>query len=328
MATLVIYEINVDPLGSTNVVVLSSYTVNIIDTDPDLEDPDQNGMPQLDVTAVPGFRGNSTNFQTFETYSGNVGGQPVTFTLLQFSDPQYIIATSGTINVGDTIAGTNNTIVTAPPSPYSSLPDFVCFVSGSLVETPNGPQKVETLSAGDMVFTADGEARPVRWVGRRHLNARDLYHNPHLRPIVFKPHSIGENVPTQEVKVSPQHRIALTSSATELMFDAPEVLVPARFLVNDDSICVDDEASEVEYVHLLFDQHELVNIAGLWSESFFIGDVTAQALTESTRREVLELFPDLDGCISAFGITKFPVLKAYEAQIVRNRLNAYKANLQ
>lgn len=323
MATLVIFEINVDPLGSINVVVDNSFTVDVIDIDGSLEDPDANGMPQLDVSSVPGFLGDSTNFQTFETYSGTVGGQPVTFTLLQFSNPQYIVATAGSFGVGDTISGTNNSIVTAPPSPYTSLPDFVCFVKGTLIETPSGPQAVETLCVGDLVVTADGIARPIRWTGQRRLSAREIQRNPHLRPIVIKPHAFGKNVPRQEVRVSPQHRIALSSAATDLMFDAPDVLVPARFLVNGDSVYVDERIFEVEYVHILFDQHELVNAAGLWSESFFIGDATASAMHDSTLNEVLELFPELNGRISDYGSTKLPVLKAFETRIVRDQLSAY-----
>ncbi len=323
MPTLVIYELNVDPLGFTNVLVTNSFTVNIIDTDADLEDPDAGGMPQLDVSGVPGFIGTSTNFQTFETYTGSIGGSPVTFTLLQFSNPQYIIATSGSLNVGDLITGTNNTIVTAPSVAYDDLPDFVCFTSGSLIETPTGPQKVETLCPGDLVIMADGEARPVRWVGRKHLSARDLARKPHLRPVRIKPHAFGKDVPRQEVRVSPQHRIALKSFAADLLFEAPEILVPARFLVNGDDVCIDEQAFEVEYVHILFDQHELVNVAGLWSESFFVGDATVSAMTENVKREILELFPERNGCFEAFGETKLPVLKAYETQVVRDQLSAY-----
>lgn len=323
MPTLVIYELNVDPVGSTNVFVTNSYTVNVIDTDPDLEDPDQDGVPQLDVSGVPGFIGNSTNFQTFEAYTGTVGGLPVGFTLLQFSNPQYIIATAGSIEVGDLIAGTNNTIVTASPTPYDDLPDFICFTSGSLIETPDGPQRVETLCPGDLVIMADGEARPVRWVGRKHLSARDLYQKPHLRPVRIRPHAFGKNVPQQEVRVSPQHRIALKSIASDLLFEAPEVLIPARFLVNGTNVCIDEHAFEVDYIHILFDQHELVNVAGLWSESFFVGNATVSAMTDNVRREILELFPERDGCFEAFGETKLPVLKAYETRVVRDQLSAY-----
>ncbi|KPN62068.1 hypothetical protein AKJ29_00005 [Aliiroseovarius crassostreae] len=77
MPFVTILEIDNDPLGSTNVTVLNAYQVEIIDDDDTLEDPDADGSQQLDVSSVPGFLGNSTNFQTFETYSGDVGGSPV-----------------------------------------------------------------------------------------------------------------------------------------------------------------------------------------------------------------------------------------------------------
>jgi len=95
MKFITIYEIDVDPLSSSDVVVLAAFQVAIIDNDNELEDPDTDGGQQLDVSGVPGFIGNSTSFQVFETYSGDVGGDAVAFTMLQFFNPQYIVVTSG-----------------------------------------------------------------------------------------------------------------------------------------------------------------------------------------------------------------------------------------
>ncbi|WP_298225592.1 Hint domain-containing protein, partial [Acidocella sp.] len=45
--------------------------------------------------------------------------------------------------------------------------DAPCFCAGTLISTPEGECNVEDLKAGDMVLTAAGEAKPVRWIGRR-----------------------------------------------------------------------------------------------------------------------------------------------------------------
>ncbi|GGH23831.1 Hint domain-containing protein [Cribrihabitans marinus] len=321
MATITIFEIDVDPLSSADVVVLAAYTVDIVDNDDFLQDPDADSGLQLDVSAVPGFLGNSTNFQTFEIYNGDVGGAPVTFTLLQFSDPQYIVVTSGDVSVGDTIENTNNTIVTAPPSEYDTLPSFVCFTAGSLIRTPVGLRAIETLRPGDPVAVAGGGSRPVRWIGRRHLSAAELARNRRFCPVRIRAGAFGEGCPHRDLLLSPQHRIAITSPLLELYFCDPMVLAPAKGLVNGDTIAPVSPAKGVEYVHLLFDRHELVNVEGLWSESFFPGDCAMGAMAAETRRELFGLFPELRTDEDSYGDTVLPVLKPYELRVLRSGLD-------
>lgn len=324
MPSITIYELNADPFGSEDVTVIAEFSVDILDDDALLEDPDGNGNLQIDVSGIPDFLGDSTDFETFETYTGEVNGETVTFTLVQFTTRQYMFLTAGSVDVNDVIEGTNNGATIAPPSDYSTLPDFICFTSGSFIETPAGPRRVETLQSGDMVFVTDGIAKPVRWIGRRRLDARALHQNPHLRPVLIKKGAIGHNIPSCDMRVSQQHRIALTSPMGEMLFDTNDVLIPARFLVNDANIVVDGTCTEVEFVHILFDQHELVNVAGLWSESFFLGDTTTDALTDDTLAEVLALFPELKNCPSAYGPTRLDVLKPHEVDAIRGELCAYR----
>ncbi|WP_341863709.1 Hint domain-containing protein [Gymnodinialimonas sp. 57CJ19] len=293
MPTLVIYEINTDPVSSSNVTVLNEYVVDVIDDDALLEDPDGNG-PQLDVSGIPGFIGDSTNFQTFEAYNGTLAGNPVSFTLLQYSNPVLIVATQGTFDVGDTITGTNNNIVNAPASTYATLPDFVCFVAGSQVETPRGPRAIETLSPGDMVLTAQGYAKPIRWIGRRKISAAQLARNPHLTPVAIAPDAIAPGVPSVPVSVSPQHRIAVGTGKSHVALGSAAVLVPAQWLTQRPGIDVGNAKQGVEYVHILLDHHEVVNVAGLWSETLFLGDTMLDALSTSARAEITQIFPDLD----------------------------------
>ncbi|MDX8348579.1 Hint domain-containing protein [Cognatiyoonia sp. IB215446] len=323
MPSITIYELDEDPFDTEDVTVIAEFSVDIVDNDTSIENPDSDLTQQLDVSSIPGFIGNSTAFQTFETYTGTVNGESVTFTLVQFVGQQYMFLTEGSVDVNDVIEDTNNGATAAAPSEYDELPDFVCFTSGSCVETPTGPRPVETLKVGDMVFVAEGVSKPVRWIGCRHLNARVLQQCPHLRPVLIRKDAIAPNVPSCDVRVSQQHRIALTSPLGELLFDANDVLIPARFLVNDESIVIDDACTDVEFIHVLFDQHELVNVAGLWSESFFLGDTATNEMADDTLSEILELFPALDGRVGAYGPTRLGVLKLYEVNAIRDELCAY-----
>ena len=317
MKKLTIYELDADPLSNTDVTVLNAFQVDIIDTDDFLENPDADGNPQLAVGGIPGFIGDSTSFQVFETYSGDVAGNPVTFTLLQWQGTQYMILTAGSVDVGETIENTNNNIVPAGPSEYDTLPDFVCFVVGSLILTPDGERRIETLKPGDAVITANGSAKQIRWIGRRRLTATELRRNPHLRPVRIKAGAFGPGRPARDLKVSPQHRLLVTAAELEICFGAPVMLAPAMALVDGVQICQDTAEVGVEYVHFLFDQHELVQAEGIWSESLYPGDCTIDAMPEQSLRELDALFPDLR---ATAGSVVFPVLKPFEANIFKTKL--------
>ena len=53
----------------------------------------------------------------------------------------------------------NGTIPTTPTNT-----DPVCYVAGTLIDTPQGPVAVENLRAGDLVITVDASPQPLVWV--------------------------------------------------------------------------------------------------------------------------------------------------------------------
>ena len=71
---------------------------------------------------------------------------------------------------------------------------------------PNGEQPVETLKTGDLVLTAEGQARPVRWMGR-HTVSRLFADPQRVLPIRVTAGALGENVPVRDLLVSPDHAL-------------------------------------------------------------------------------------------------------------------------
>nr|WP_253762063.1 MULTISPECIES: Hint domain-containing protein [unclassified Ruegeria] len=200
------------------------------------------------------------------------------------------------------------------------MPSFVCFTTGSLILTPTGQRQVEELEPGDPVLTTGGRIRPVRWIGRRHLSTQELRSSPHLCPVRFKAGCFGPNCPTRDLLVSPQHRVAVTSAMMELMHGETVMLAPAKALINGQSIVQDPPEQGIEYVHILLDQHELVNVEGIWSESFYPGDTTLSAMAPATLRKLFDLFPDLSHGATGYGPTVLPVLKPFEAGMLKSDL--------
>ncbi|AZV80920.1 hypothetical protein EBB79_23625 (plasmid) [Parasedimentitalea marina] len=176
-----------------------------------------------------------------------------------------------------------------------------CFVAGTLIDTKGGPVAVELLEVGTLINTRDHGPQPLRWIGRsfRRAEGRDA-------PVVFAAGALGDH---ECIAVSPNHRVLITSERAELLFGQSEVLVKAKHLINDSSIRVQADGQQVTYVHLLFDQHEIVYGNGLESESYHPGAETLDAFDVETRAEILDLMPDRDN----YGPTARPALKSHES---------------
>ncbi|MEL6639723.1 MAG: Hint domain-containing protein [Pseudomonadota bacterium] len=292
MPSIVIYEISGDPLGAASVDVDAAFTVDIIDDDATIEDPDANGTPQFDVSGIPGLS-DSINFQVFEAYDGTVGGVPVSFTLLQFAGTQYMFVTAGTVDVGDTIDAPILDTFTAPPSNYEDLPTFVCFANGTSILTRHGQVAVECLQIGDEVLTMDHGYQPIHWVGSRVLEAAHLADHPNLKPIRISAGALGSGMPERDLLVSPQHRVFIRSIVAQRMFGTSEILVPAKKLIDLDGIDVDHSANGVTYNHFLLQRHEIVFSNGAPTESMFTGTEALKSVSKAAKREITALFPEI-----------------------------------
>ena len=168
-----------------------------------------------------------------------------------------------------------------------------CFTAGTLIDTAEGPRKVEDIRPGDMVLTRDAGFLPVQWVGSRTIGGADLAAHPEFAAVIVRAGALGNNLPARDLRVSPWHRLLLCGQRAELMFGEHEVLVPAIYLVGQPGFARDDSA--VTYVHVMFDTHQIVRSEGAWSESFQPGEKTLSSMDAASRAELLALFPELAG---------------------------------
>lgn len=188
--------------------------------------------------------------------------------------------------------GANNTTYTTMASQDADFP--TCFARGTMIQTLGGAAvPIETLSAGDMVLTRDNGPQPVRWIGSRKLSAAELTARPELGPMRITAGALGRNRPGSDLMVSPQHRILIRSKIAQRMFSADEVLVAAKHLLELDGIEVVRDVTEIEYFHILFDQHEIVFSNGAETESFYTGPQALKSLWPAARTEIFTLFPEL-----------------------------------
>lgn len=182
---------------------------------------------------------------------------------------------------------------------------FVCFTAGTMIETQTGPRPIETLCPGDLVKTLDHGLQPVRWIGHRSVIGKGA-----MAPVKFERNTIGNQRP---LRVSPQHRMLVTGWRAQLMFGTDQVLVSAKHLVNGDTIYA-EPARNVTYVHVLFDQHEILFAEGSLSESFHPGAQGLSVLDQAARDELISIFPELsEQNVGRYGKTARLCLNRHEA---------------
>ena len=202
------------------------------------------------------------------------------------------IAAAWNDNATNTIVLDQN--LTGPTNASGQFIDQVCFTAGTLIRTPDGSRKIETLSVGDEVLTLDGTTKPLRWIGRRAFSSDEIAQNPKLRPIRITTGSLGPKLPMQDLLVSRQHRVLVQSEISHRMFGQSEVLVPAIKLTALPGIFIDESAQQIEYFHLLFDAHEVIYAEGAPAESLYLGSQTVKAFSDEARAEIETIFPDFE----------------------------------
>lgn len=254
-----------------------------------LQDPDGNTYTVLAFNInEPGV----TSYATVEglAFVGGVGGFP------PIGVPLTVIATGE-----------------GPNDPYSSLATPACFTEGCMIETPAGPVAVETLRVGDLVETLDHGAQQIRWIGRRRFPAAVLQRQPAFRPILVRRDAFGPGQPWADIHLSPQHRVLVRGWRAELLMGEAEVLVPVKKLVNDTSIRPCGAGAGIVYIHILFDDHEIVTSDGLLTESYFTGDAAPDGAR--TRAEILRIFPGLDDRTNSMAAAR-PVISNISAALL------------
>ncbi len=135
-----------------------------------------------------------------------------------------------------------------------------CFLSGTLIATPDGEVAVEHLQAGDLVTVLEHGspvARPVRWAGLGRMKADQHEHRDACCPVRIRAGAFADGQPRRDLLVTPEHCVLAEGG-----------LVPVRMLVNGASILVDRSIPDYAFFHLELDRHGILLAEGLPTESY------------------------------------------------------------
>ena len=235
------------------------------------------------------------------------GGDRLDFA--ELADLSTLTRTSDGINASgnETFSG-SVTLLDGSLLTYSGIENIICFTPGTMIATPKGARDITTLKVGDLVVTRDHGLQPIRWIGQRTVAAKGK-----LAPIRIKSGVVtGQE---SDLLVSPQHRMLFQGYRAELLFGSSEVLVAAKHLIDGTDV-VQETGGDVTYIHMLFDEHEVVFAEGAATESFHPGGVGLDAVTGAAREELFGLFPMLRSDVNSYGAAARRCLKKHEAKLI------------
>lgn len=284
------------PAGTT--MNFSVLTITDQNDDNDFDQNDNDSVNGIDISGS--YAGDTVTINVPGV--GNVTYQGVTFYMS--NGARYFTPNDGQVLQNGTLVSTTWVSPQGPLLVSELGPP--CFVAGTLIETANGPRAVQDITVGDLVMTLDNGLQPVRWHGRRTVQA-----DGKMAPIRFAPGAIGND---RELLVSPQHRMLITGWRAELFFGEDEVLVAATHLVNGDTINR-VRMRQVSYHHLMFDHHEVIFAQDVPTESFYPGDMILDGDPELCE-EISALFPEMMNRPSAAMETARCVLRGNEARVL------------
>lgn len=204
-----------------------------------------------------------------------------------------------------------------------------CFLKGTGITTLTGARKIEDLSAGDIVLTALGGARPIEWIGRFRRTRRDANRpwDKLARPVRIARDALAPNVPSADLFVTRGHALLIDG-----------VLIPAESLINDTTILLypADEHDELEFYHIKLESHDVIYAEGAPCESLLRVDETMSNssgyLREHGETSAEHCAPIICNGLRAeiaTGVMNLlsPSQSARQLKLIRARLNARAAAL-
>lgn len=312
--------------ATTDVVLTITDDDDTLDGDlsrnEDGNDSNQYGIvTDLDGTYISGSS-TTTVYSEFEYELTGSDGTTITLYYMEMdSNPNstsgngdfigYLPSTPLVDGVTYTFTSTNS--VPGNAVNYDDIEGAVCFTSSSYIETDEAMVQICDLEAGMRIKTRDNGYQKLLWVYKRAISQGEMAGNPNLRPVKITAHAFGADKPCRDMHLSQQHRLLHSDLRNEIIFAEFHLLVPAKGLINNNTITIDHDVAKLEYVHLLFNAHEIVYVDGIEAESFALGDWSYGTLTEEAREEINVIFPDLSSDVMKQFETAYPVLTVKEA---------------
>lgn len=178
----------------------------------------------------------------------------------------YAVNTASGVTLPDgvyTSIGSHDQSVNPLEITYSNGNTYIgaCFLSGSMIRTPQGERAVESLTIGETVLVFENGQpveRPIVWTGKALAQVRaGLPDDEAGCPVRVMKNAISSGVPDRDLLVTPEHC---------LYFEGH--FIPARMLVNGRTILFDRSVTTYTYYHIETAQHSVITANNVQTESY------------------------------------------------------------
>jgi len=223
--------------------VAGSFTMTNIDSqNPGFETPPTGG--DADLVKITGTAKPTSLSTAF--YEGSGGTyRPIVLGV----DGKYYILSNSLIAPSDT-----GTLDGAATFTY-------CYLKDTLILTPDGKKKIQELNINDEIVNHDQKSIKIKWIGKQIINPVFAKLNKEL-PIKISANAIDINIPERDLFLSPDHSIFLEG-----------LMINAKALVNGHTIYqVSEWKDDVEYYHIMTENHEIIYSEGVPSETLHLND--------------------------------------------------------
>ena len=154
------------------------------------------------------------------------------------------------------------------------------FTRGTAITLHDGRQAdIETLEVGTRVLTRDAGSQPIRWIGRSTLRATGPF-----APILIRRGVLNN---ARDLLLSPAHRLFVYQREDLLGVGRAEVLVQARHLVDGRGV-LQIQGGFVDYVQLVFDEHQIVYAEGIAAESLMLDTRSRPVVPEEIAKRLTQ----------------------------------------
>jgi hypothetical protein len=251
------------------------YNYKIVDDDPHKNDPVGPAATSVTLTdSNPGtlFSGQSAkvtnvgfDFDDFDTgkykfvATADIHGTTISGLIVEDVSTKKFYFLTDTEYTGDLKGKDGKLDITGYETSLGSggVGGTPCFTAGTLIRTPNGEVAVESLKRGDRILTQDGRIATVDWLGIQTISIR-FADKLRVLPIRIRAGAIAENVPSRDLRISPDHAILVEGA-----------LIQAGALVNSTSIVRETNVPKsFTYYHVEVEDHSLILAENTPAETF------------------------------------------------------------
>ncbi len=182
-----------------------------------------------------------------------------------------------------------------------------CFLPGTRILTERGEVAIEHIAIGDRVVTLSGEAKPVKWIGRRSYSASVVAGEPHVAPVLIRQNALADGLPRRDLYLSPCHAMYVDG-----------VLIESAHLINGVSVLRSSVDAQVEYYNLEFEDHEVIFAEGAAAET---GCSRGNRVVYDNAHEYDALYPhEAQGLIKPYCAPRLDC--GFVVEAVRQRIDA------